>query len=188
MQQKFLELDPKPQWDGKDLDLMSKQEYVDMKHEGILEGTVKPMSQREGGQGRRERRGSGEHFDKDDWKSRRDRDQGENRRGGDRGGRGGRGRGGRGRGDRGGRGRGRGREDRGGGRNGRDRRGSNEDEGDRVKRENGDLPPRRAQAEADKSKMDVDDAPPAAAAKKRAREDDGENGGEAKKAKEDVAA
>ncbi|KAK5130504.1 hypothetical protein LTR08_001984 [Meristemomyces frigidus] len=224
MQQKFLELDPKPQWEGKDLELMSKQEYVDMKHEAILEGTVKPKSQREYGNRSREGRGGGEHFDKEDWKSRRDRDQGDDRRGGDRGGRGGRGRG-RGRGDRGGRGRGRGREDRGGGRNFRDRRGSNDNEGDRVKRENGDLPPKRAQAEANKVKTEGDDAartsggaeadagqakqaktavkseggdaavaqggkdaPPAGAAKKRAREDDGEHGGDAKKAKEGVAA
>ncbi|KAK6384223.1 hypothetical protein LTR65_009795 [Meristemomyces frigidus] len=232
-QQRFMELDPKPQWEGKDLDVMSKQEYVDMKHEGILEGTVKPKSQveRGGHHHGRERGGSKEHYDKDDWKSRRDRDQGDDRRSGGRGGRGGRGdrgdRGrGRGRGDRGGRGRGR--DDRGGGRRrspdfrDRERRNRRDDDNEDRKRGDGDgddAPPRRAEAEAKKNKTDADDAahtnggaeadagvakqakaeakadgnvaavaqgkddaPPAGAAKKRAREDDGETGGEAKKA------
>lgn len=122
-QRAFLDLDPKPQWDGKDLEIMSKQEYVDLKHQGIMDGVVKPRSPRDfGGQkyrGKdrrgskghddrdrrrhddRDRRGSKDKFDKDDWKGRRDRDQRDDRRGGFRG-RGDRGRGGRG--DRGGRG------------------------------------------------------------------------------------
>lgn len=215
-QQKFMELDPKPQWDGKDLEIMSKQEYVDVKHEGILEGTVQPKSQEEYRHRGNDRRSNKEHFDKDDWKSRRNRDQGDDRRHG-RGGRDDRGRG-RGRGDRGGRGgRGRGRDDRGGRRRSPDFR--NRRDGD------DDAPPRRAEAEAKKMKTEGDDAaqtnggaeanageakqakaevkaegadaavangkgdaPPAGAAKKRAREDDGEAGGDAKKAKEGDAA
>ncbi|KAK3075376.1 hypothetical protein LTR53_001381 [Teratosphaeriaceae sp. CCFEE 6253] len=114
-QTQFLELEAKPQWDGKDLEIMSKQEYVDMKHQGIMDGTVKPRSpsgrnfndrERRGGGhrgDRGDRRGGGkrEWVDKDDWKNRRDHD---NARDGDRGrGRGGRDRG-RGRGDKRGRG------------------------------------------------------------------------------------
>lgn len=69
-QKDFLALDPKPQWNGKDLEIMGKQEYVDMKNEGILEGTVRPRSQdgRNHNTGRRERNG----------------DRGGNRNGGDR--------------------------------------------------------------------------------------------------------
>ncbi|KAK5121619.1 hypothetical protein LTR85_004791 [Meristemomyces frigidus] len=162
-QQRFMELDPKPQWDGKDLEVMSKQEYVDMKHEGILEGTVKPKSQTERGGHHhgRERRGSKDHVDKDDWKSRRDRDQDDDRRQGGRGGRGGRGRG-RGRGDRGGRGRGR--DDRGGGRRrspdfrDRERRNRRDDDNEDRAKNGDDAPPSRAEAEAKKNKMDGDDA------------------------------
>ncbi|KXL44344.1 MAG: hypothetical protein FE78DRAFT_80996 [Acidomyces sp. 'richmondensis'] len=58
-QQRFLALDPKPQWvDGEDLQIMSKQEYVDMKHQGILDGTVKPKNRdRRSGRGRGRGRG-----------------------------------------------------------------------------------------------------------------------------------
>ena len=44
LQQAFLALDPKPDWNDKELEIMSKQEYVDMKHQGILDGNVKPRS------------------------------------------------------------------------------------------------------------------------------------------------
>lgn len=105
-QQRFLALDPKPQWvDGEDLQIMSKQEYVDMKHQGILDGTVKPKSPRHESSfsGRdsksKDRRSSREWVDKDDWKNRRNRDQDRDRRSGR-----GRGRGRGGRGDRGGHG------------------------------------------------------------------------------------
>lgn len=95
---------------------MSKQEYVDIKHQGIMDGVVKPRSPGDfGGRGNwrgkdnrgrgrggrreddrdRDRRGSKGKFDRDDWKTRRDRDQENDRRGGrggrgDRGGKGGR--------------------------------------------------------------------------------------------------
>ncbi|KAK4955794.1 hypothetical protein LTR10_006733 [Elasticomyces elasticus] len=182
----------------KELEIMSKQEYVDMKHEGIMEGTVKPRSQSDrpqyhrggrgrGGGGNRDHRdrdggGSREWVDKDDWKGRKERDSRDDRgRGGDRGGRG-RGRGGRGRGDRGGRGNSRGRG--GGGRRSpdfRDRR-DEERDGDKrdSRRDNGD----RAAAEGDSATKSNGDA----GAKKRAREDDGENGGDAKRAKDDSTA
>ncbi|KAF2768286.1 winged helix DNA-binding domain-containing protein, partial [Teratosphaeria nubilosa] len=76
LQKQFVELDTKPQWNGKDLEIMGKQEYVDVKHQGILDGTVRPKSPGSRGRGnnrrydggRRDRRGS---FDKDDWKNRR---------------------------------------------------------------------------------------------------------------------
>ncbi|KAK3628586.1 hypothetical protein LTR56_018529 [Elasticomyces elasticus] len=185
----------------KELEIMSKQEYVDMKHEGIMEGTVKPRSQsdrpqyhrggrgRGGGGGNRDNRdrdggggGSREWVDKDDWKGRKERDSRDDRgRGGDRGGRG-RGRGGRGRGDRGGRGNSRGRG--GGGRRSPDFRDRREDERDGEKRsrrgEEGD----RAAAEGDSGAKSNGDA---GESRKRAREDDGA-GGEAKRAKDDSTA
>ncbi|KAI7657691.1 hypothetical protein D0864_16338 [Hortaea werneckii] len=98
-QKSFLELDPKPQFEGKDLQVMSKQAYVDTKREGILDGDVKPKSQSSYYRGRGRGGGKKDSIDRDDWNKRRDRDQG------------GRGRGGRGRG-RGGRGRGGGRDNR----------------------------------------------------------------------------
>lgn len=138
---------------------MSKQEYVDLKHEGIMDGLVKPKSPRDFGsnnrgnwrgrddrrggrrggdrdRGRyndrrdRDRRGSDGKYDRDDWKTRRERDQAEDRRGG---------RGGRGR-DRDNRG---GRNDRSGGRRPsvdeldklRDRRGEHEKNRDEDKEE-----------------------------------------------------
>ena len=172
-QRQFLELDPKPQWDGKDLEIMSKQEYVDMKHQGIMDGTVKPRSpdgrafngdrrgRGRGGnyRGNRDRDGgerrSGEKrewVDKDDWKSRRDHDNDRDRRDGDR--RGGRGGRGRGRGDR----RDRGGDRRGGGRGGRrgspdfrdkDRRSDRRDRDDNRKDKNDDTEDRAAKPNGD---------------------------------------
>ncbi|KAK5721303.1 hypothetical protein LTR17_014673 [Elasticomyces elasticus] len=195
----------------KELEIMSKQEYVDMKHEGIMEGTVKPRSQSDrpqyhrggrgrGGGGNRDNRdrdggggGSREWVDKDDWKGRKERDSRDDRRSGDRGGRGGRGRGGRGRGDRGGRGNSRGRG--GGGRRSpdfRDRRDDGRDgekrsrrgeEGDRAAAEGDSGPGKDAAAEKSNGHDD------AGGAKKRAREDDGgETQGDAKKTKDDSTA
>ena len=49
----FLELDPKPKYgdDERELQIMTKQAYVDTKHQGILDGSVKPRSpMRDGGQ------------------------------------------------------------------------------------------------------------------------------------------
>jgi lupus La protein len=48
----FLELDPKPKYgdNERELQIMTKQEYVDTKHQGILDGSVKPRSPvRDGG-------------------------------------------------------------------------------------------------------------------------------------------
>ncbi|KAK5728979.1 hypothetical protein LTR15_002120 [Elasticomyces elasticus] len=199
-----------PETVEKELEIMSKQEYVDMKHEGIMEGTVKPRSQSDrpqyhrggrgrGGGGNRDHRdrdggggGSREWVDKDDWKGRKERDGRDDRgRGGDRGGRG-RGRGGRGRGDRGGRGNSRGRG--GGGRRSPDFRDRRDEERDGEKRDRkrddgdrgaaeGDSGPGK-DATAEKSNGHDD-----AGGKKRAREDDGgENGGDAKRAKDDSTA
>ncbi|OQO07227.1 hypothetical protein B0A48_07797 [Cryoendolithus antarcticus] len=90
----FLELDPAPEFDGKTLQIMSKQVYVDKKTEGIHDGTVKPRSPRResGGQ-----RGGKFQGDKDNWNERRDHDRrsdrGRGQRGGPRGGQRGRGQG-----------------------------------------------------------------------------------------------
>lgn len=97
----FLALDPPPQWEGRDLKIMSKRAYVDEKSELIKAGKLEPSKSKtprtfwEG-----EDLSRGRHFkgDKDDWKARKDHDRRNNHRGG-RGGRG-RGRGGRGRGGR----------------------------------------------------------------------------------------
>jgi lupus La protein len=45
-QQDFLNMDPKPEFKGKPLEIMSKQAYVDMKHQGIIDGLVEPKSPR----------------------------------------------------------------------------------------------------------------------------------------------
>lgn len=133
---KFLELEPKPQWKGHDLKIMSKRAYCEEKSELIKAGKIEassggPKKFYEGrdssskgfrGRGRGGRGG----FDQDDWKKRRDNDQKngfKDRRGGGRGGRG-RGRGGRG---------GRDRDDRRGGRDGRDGR------DERKEQENSDV-------------------------------------------------
>lgn len=217
-QQAFLELDPKPQWQvashdegeaqGKELEVMSKGEYVELKNQGILNGDVKPRSpdragnnHRDGsGGGWRARRGNRAWIPDDEWKARRERD---NRDGGD----GFRDRG-RGRGGRGGRG-GRAGGQRGNGRRSPDfrDRGGRDGEG-RGDRRNGDddAPTSRAEAESKRAEKEaeggaekaVDGAAgpvggkegvgaPAEGAKKRAREDDGgeEAGGVAKKVKGD---
>ncbi|TKA30128.1 hypothetical protein B0A50_02847 [Salinomyces thailandicus] len=208
-QQGFLELAPKPQWNGKDLVVMSKREYVDTKCEGILDGIVKPKSQKYGkgysrGGGNR-RGGKREWIDRDDWKGRRDHDQAGDRRGG----RGGRGGPKRGTGRRGGQGA----RYRTGDREDRDRHHHRRGEDDR----DDSRPPRRAEAESKKmekdrdataqaqagaeadkgeskgakaeAKSETDGSGPAIAGKKRAREDDGADAsGEAKKVKEDASA
>ncbi|KAL2410942.1 hypothetical protein ABEF94_002659 [Exophiala dermatitidis] len=105
---KFLELDPKPQFKGRDLQIMSKKEYCDKKVEDIKSGKIKPNNRndkgrrndrggRDGRDGKRKRDGD----DSRDWRTRRDEDRkhgfrDDKRRGGNRdrgdfkGGRGGR--------------------------------------------------------------------------------------------------
>lgn len=104
----FLAIDPAPKWEGHDLKIMSKKDYVEDKSRAIREGEIKPSNSREkkffegrGGKGNKNARGGRGNFrgDKNDWKSRRDHDQKGGFRDGGRG---------RGRGGRGGRGRGRG--------------------------------------------------------------------------------
>lgn len=98
-QKDFLALDPKPKFDGKELKIMSKKEYTDMKSEDIRQGKIKPNSERpgyndrynnrggrggrggrrDGGRGRDSR--NGKDRDRDDWRGRRD-DFQKDRRGG----------------------------------------------------------------------------------------------------------
>lgn len=108
---KFLETDPKPQYEGKDLKIMSKQAYVEEKNQLIKDGKMQPNTStvrkydgNRGGRGRGRGRGgrddrrgnnrSRDDRDPDDWKKRRENDQKSgfrnDRRGGQRGGRGGR--------------------------------------------------------------------------------------------------
>jgi lupus La protein len=115
---KFLATEPKPNWKGHELKIMSKKEYCNEKSDLIRQGKIEPSSsgarkfyEGKDGAGRSGKKGS---RDQDDWKKRRENDQ----KNGFRDGRGGRG--GRGRGGRGGRGRG-------GGRGGRGRDGGRRD-------------------------------------------------------------
>ncbi|KAF7907814.1 hypothetical protein EAE99_011884 [Botrytis elliptica] len=168
--QKFLALDPKPQWKGKHvLEIKSKTQYMEEKNEEIRNGTLVPGQHRgRGGRGNFRGRGRGGNFvkkernedgdgdrDPNDWKKRRESD----RENGFRGGRGG-GRGDRNRGGRGGRG------------NGNDRKGGRNDRGprnnDRNKEKNGD----DEQVKTEASATETAAAPPTND-KKRAREDDG---------------
>ncbi|KAL3418321.1 La protein-like protein [Phlyctema vagabunda] len=103
--QKFLDLEPKPLWQGKHvLEIKSKNAYVEQKRQDIRDGKMEPNETRKSGRGGARGRGGrggrggdrrGDR-DPDDWKKRREDDQKsgfKDRRGG----RGGRGRGGRGR-------------------------------------------------------------------------------------------
>ncbi|KAH6685896.1 lupus La protein [Plectosphaerella plurivora] len=105
----FLALDPAPKWEGHDLKIMSKKEYVEEKSRAIRAGEIKPGNnsskkffEGRGGKADKAARGGRGGFrgDKSDWKNRRDHDQKggfrDGGRGRGRGGRGGRGRGGRG--------------------------------------------------------------------------------------------
>lgn len=80
-QKEFLALDPKPQWDGRELLIKSKKEYCDGKMEEIKAGNVKPNSFRgRGGRGRGRGgrggrgRGGGDRTERD-WRERRAEDQ-----------------------------------------------------------------------------------------------------------------
>ncbi|KAJ9659863.1 hypothetical protein H2198_002932 [Neophaeococcomyces mojaviensis] len=82
----FLALDPKPQYKGRDLQIMSKQEYCEKKVDDIKAGKIKPQHDRDhpahrhrggrgsgrGGRGRDSRR---RDDDNRDWRVRRDEDQ-----------------------------------------------------------------------------------------------------------------
>lgn len=72
--QAFLAVEPKPQYNGKDLEIMSKQAYVDKKASGIRDGTVRPRSPTRGDFGFRGRgRGrGGSSRDSRDWKAKED--------------------------------------------------------------------------------------------------------------------
>lgn len=79
-QKAFLELDPKPQWKGRDLKIKSKKEYCDEKVEEIEAGRVKPSGGRgrggnRGGRGRGRGGRGGDRRDNRDWRERRDEDQ-----------------------------------------------------------------------------------------------------------------
>ncbi|KAL4936686.1 hypothetical protein BDV06DRAFT_88911 [Aspergillus oleicola] len=72
-QKAFLEVDPKPQWKGQDLNIKSKKEYCDEKVREIEAGNIRPS----GGRGRRGGRGGrgGRRDNNRDWRERRDEDQ-----------------------------------------------------------------------------------------------------------------
>ncbi|KAI0132204.1 La domain-containing protein [Xylariales sp. AK1849] len=120
--EKFMALEPKPQWKEHDLLILWKLNYMDEKNKLIRSGEIaaKPYKNNYGshrGRGDRNRdrsdRGRDGDFDKDDWKSRKEYDQKNGYNGRDRDRRGGGGRNQRGRG-RGGNNRGRGGRDQGG--------------------------------------------------------------------------
>ena len=79
---KFLELDPKPQFQGKDLQIMSKKEYCDKKVEDIKAGRIRPNKphnkpQRDDRRGGRDRDYKRKRDDEDDrdWRIRREEDR-----------------------------------------------------------------------------------------------------------------
>lgn len=85
LQKKFLELDPKPKWNGQDLLIKSKKDYCDEKVRDIQSGKIKAGRGRGRGRGGR----GGRHGeDKRDWRDRRDEDQRKGFRNGRGGGRG----------------------------------------------------------------------------------------------------
>lgn len=77
----FLALDPKPTYEGKELEIMSKQAYVEMKRKLIEEGKIQPSKSYKSSfwegkvRGAFKPRGGGKSLDKDNWKERRDYDQ-----------------------------------------------------------------------------------------------------------------
>lgn len=79
--QKFLEKDPKPQYKGKELQIMSKKEYCEKKVDDIKAGRMKPNKQYEkkGGRfndrGGRDNRRKRDDEDDRDWRVRRDEDR-----------------------------------------------------------------------------------------------------------------
>ncbi|ESZ90280.1 hypothetical protein SBOR_9330 [Sclerotinia borealis F-4128] len=175
--QKFLALDPKPQWKGKHvLEIKSKTQYMEEKNEEIRNGTLVPGQHRGRGgfksRGRGGRGGGGGDFKKErdgekdgdrdpnDWKKRRENDR-------ENGFRGGRGRGDRGRGDRGRGGRGR------GDRKDNDRRGGRNDRGPRGNDRNKERSEKNGDDKEVKVEKSTESAEAPANDKKRAREDDG---------------
>lgn len=84
LQEKFLALDPKPQYDGRDLQIMSKKLYCDQKVEDIKAGKIKPNTPhdkpRGGGRRSNDDRDGKRKRDRDDdddrdWRTRRDEDR-----------------------------------------------------------------------------------------------------------------
>jgi len=90
-QKAFLALDPKPKWNGEELQILSKKEYVDQKAQDIRDGKILPNEPRQshqhqnrgrgrgrggknfGGRDRRDRdRGGADNRGREDWKGRRD--------------------------------------------------------------------------------------------------------------------
>ncbi|KIX05316.1 uncharacterized protein Z518_06188 [Rhinocladiella mackenziei CBS 650.93] len=76
----FLELDPKPKYQGRDLQIMSKKEYCDKKVEDIKAGKIRSnirhdKSKRDNRGGRDGKRKRDEEEDDRDWRTRRDEDR-----------------------------------------------------------------------------------------------------------------
>lgn len=81
----FLELDPKPKYKEKDMQIMSKKEYCEKKVEDIKAGKIKAGNDRsQGSRDNRQGRGGSRHNDRDrkrggdddrDWRTRRDEDR-----------------------------------------------------------------------------------------------------------------
>lgn len=83
--EKFLGLDPKPQYNGKDLQIMSKKQYCDQKVQDIQAGKIKPnkpfdkpLGARRGHENRdrdSKRKRDGDDGDDRDWRTRREEDR-----------------------------------------------------------------------------------------------------------------
>ena len=78
--QKFLELDPKPQYHGRDLQIMSKRDYTHKKVEDIKAGRIKPNKphhkpRRDDRYGGRDHKRKRDDEDDRDWRVRREEDR-----------------------------------------------------------------------------------------------------------------
>ncbi|KAJ2968545.1 hypothetical protein NUW58_g10199 [Xylaria curta] len=76
--EKFITLDPEPQWKGHPLHIMWKLDYMKQKSEAIRDGKINASGRKFGRgshRGRGHSRGNDRAGDKDDWKKRREQDQ-----------------------------------------------------------------------------------------------------------------
>lgn len=80
LQKAFLALDPKPKFQGRDLQIVSKKEYCDKKVEDIKSGKIKPNNQSKGRRyddkhGNRDGKRKRDDEDDRDWRTRREEDR-----------------------------------------------------------------------------------------------------------------
>ncbi|KAL2061918.1 hypothetical protein VTL71DRAFT_7296 [Oculimacula yallundae] len=184
--EKFLKLEPKPQWKGNTLLIKSKREYMNEKEEEIKSGKIEPKEQRNfrgrgrgrgrggdrRGSDRGERRETRGDRDPDDWKKRREDDRASGFRDNRKDNRGGRGRDN----NRGGRGNRRGGNDR-----NQEREDKEKAESKDVKSDDAPVKAENGAGESAAKNVDTKTDEPSSNGNKRAREDDTSEENPAKK-------